>query len=115
MRAVRSGGGAGAAAPPEHRNLPATAEAYDVVFDQWAARRKPATAIMAVRRGGETVSARAHDVDPLKPTLIASLSKPITGACIATLIRDGKLSFTTPLRDVMASSSSSSARRPTSG
>ena len=31
--------------------------------------------------------------------MIASLSKPITGACVATLIRDGKVSFTTRLRE----------------
>ena len=37
----------------------------------------------------------------MKPTLIASLSKAITGACVATLVRDGKLAFTTPLRDAM--------------
>jgi CubicO group peptidase (beta-lactamase class C family) len=87
--------------PLEHRNLPATADAYRIVFDQWVARRKPESAILAVRRDGRTISANGHNVDPLNPTLIASLSKPITGACIATLIRDGKLSFTTPLRDVL--------------
>ena len=88
--------------PPEHRNLPATPEAYGIVFDQWVARRKPESAILAVRRGGQTVAARGHNADPLKPTLIASLSKPITGACIATLVRDGKITFTTPLRDLLA-------------
>jgi CubicO group peptidase (beta-lactamase class C family) len=87
--------------PPEHRNLPATADAYAIVFDQWVARRKPASAILVVRRGGTTVSLNGHNADPQKPTLIASLSKPITGACIAAMVRDGKLGFTTPLRDLL--------------
>ena len=34
--------------------------------------------------------------------MIASLSKPITGACVATLIRDGKVSFTTRLREALS-------------
>ena len=46
--------------------------------------------------------AKGSGADPQKPTLIASLSKAITGVCIATLVRDGKLSFTTPLRDALA-------------
>src|ERR1041384_3964841 len=49
--------------PPEHRNLPATADAYGIVFDQWVARRKPATAILAVRRDGQTIAVRGHSVD----------------------------------------------------
>ena len=62
---------------------------------------EPKTAILVVRRGGKTVFAKGYGADPQKPTLIASLSKAITGACIATLVRDGKLSFTTPLRDAL--------------
>ena len=46
-------------------------------------------------------SPRAMAPIRMKPTLIASLSKAITGACVATLVRDGKLTFTTPLRDAM--------------
>jgi CubicO group peptidase (beta-lactamase class C family) len=56
---------------------------------------------LVVRRGGKTVFAKGYGADPMKPTLIASLSKAITGACVATLVRDGKLTFTTPLRDAM--------------
>jgi CubicO group peptidase (beta-lactamase class C family) len=78
--------------------LPDTAEAYGIVFDQWLKQRAPTTAILVVRRGGKTIFAKGYGADPQKPTLIASLSKAITGACVATLIRDGKLAFTTPLR-----------------
>src|SRR5262249_38611581 len=35
-------------------------------------------------------------------TMLASLSKPVTGACVATLIRDGKLSFTTRMREALS-------------
>jgi CubicO group peptidase (beta-lactamase class C family) len=81
--------------------LPDTADAYGIVFDQWVKNREPKTAILVVRRGGKTVFAKGHGADPMKPTLIASLSKAITGACVATLVRDGKLAFTTPLRDAI--------------
>ena len=72
------------------------------MFDQWVKRREPKTAVLVVRRGGKTVFVKGHSADPLQPTLIASLSKAITGACIATLVRDGKFSFTTPLREALA-------------
>jgi len=81
--------------------LPDTVDAYGIVFNQWVKDYEPKTAILVVRRGGKTVYARGYSADPQKPTLIASLSKAITGACIATLVRDGKLSFTTPLRDAL--------------
>jgi hypothetical protein len=81
--------------------LPDTADAYGAVFDQWVKNREPKTAILVVRRGGKTVFAKGSGADPMKPTLIASLSKAITGACVATLVRDGKLTFTTPLRDAL--------------
>ena len=91
--------------------LPDTVDAYGMVFDQWVKAREPKSAILVVRRDGNTVFAKGSGADPQKPTLIASLSKAITGVCIATLVRDGKLSFTTPLRDALPSSSSNMARR----
>ena len=93
----------GSIAPPRNRQpaLPDSADAYGIVFDQWVKNREPKTAILVVRRGGKTVFAKGYGADPMKPTLIASLSKAITGACVATLVRDGKLAFTTPLRDAM--------------
>jgi len=72
---------------------------YGTVFDQWVAKRGPQRAILVVRRGGRTVFAKGVGTDPTQPTMVASLSKPITGACVATLIRDGKVSFTTRLRE----------------
>ena len=98
-----AGSGRRSIAPPRNRRsaLPDTVDAYGMVFDQWVKKREPKTAILVVRRGGKTVFAKGHGADPMKPTLIASLSKAITGACVATLVRDGKLAFTTPLRDAL--------------
>ena len=78
------------------------ADFYGKAFDAWVAKYHPTTAIAAVRRDGETLFLKGHNADPRAPSLIGSMSKPITGACIATLIRDGKLGFTTPLRDALA-------------
>ena len=89
------------AAAQSSKPLPDTIDAYGIVFDQWVKDYEPKTAILVVRRGGKTVFAKGQGADPQKPTLIASLSKAITGACIATLVRDGKLSFNTPLRDAL--------------
>src|SRR3954465_13322533 len=68
---------------------------YESVFDTWVEHSRPATAVVAVRRQGETIFLKGHGVDPKAPSLIGSMSKPITGVCVGTLIRDGKLAFTT--------------------
>jgi CubicO group peptidase (beta-lactamase class C family) len=81
---------------------PQVSNAYEQAFDAWIAKHRPTTAIAAVRRNGKTIFLRGQGTDPRAPSLIGSMSKPITGACIATLIRDGKLSFTTPLGEALA-------------
>ncbi len=78
------------------------ADAYASMFDAWAASNRPDTAILVVRKAGRTVSARGYQVGADSPSLIGSMSKAITGACIATLVRDGRLSFTTPMREALA-------------
>jgi CubicO group peptidase (beta-lactamase class C family) len=78
------------------------ADFYGTAFDAWVTKYRPATAVAAVRRDGETIFLKGHNADPSAPSLVGSMSKPITGACIATLIRDGRLTFTTPLRDALA-------------
>ena len=82
--------------------LPDTVKAYEIVFDAWVRKHRPTTGAVVVRRQGKTVFARGHGVDPGARSLIGSMSKPITGACIATLVRDGKLAFTTPMRQALA-------------
>ncbi len=78
------------------------ADPYGATFDAWAAKSRPDTAIMVVRKAGQIVSARGHRVRPDSHSFIGSMSKAITGACVATLIRDGRLSFATPMRDALA-------------
>jgi CubicO group peptidase (beta-lactamase class C family) len=76
--------------------------AYAAAFDAWRAANDPQTAILVVARRGEPVFARAHNADANGPSFIGSMSKAVTAACVATLIRDGNLSFTTPMREALA-------------
>jgi CubicO group peptidase (beta-lactamase class C family) len=76
--------------------------AYAAAFDVWRAANDPQTAILVVGRRGETVFARAHNADATGPSFIGSMSKAVTAACVATLIRDGNLSFETPMREALA-------------
>jgi CubicO group peptidase (beta-lactamase class C family) len=75
-----------------------TPEAFGTVFKAWAARHRIERGFVAVRRGGRIVHRSAvGGANPNAPVHLASLSKAITGACVATLIRDGKLAFDTPM------------------
>jgi CubicO group peptidase (beta-lactamase class C family) len=89
-------------APAAPSAAPAQEAAYAAAFDAWLGANDPLTAILVVGRGGKTVFSRAHNTDVSEPSLIGSMSKAITAACVATLIRDGKLSFTTPMREALA-------------
>lgn len=77
-------------------------DGYAAAFDAWLYEHQPETAMLIIRRGGRTVYARGVGADPFAPSLIGSMSKAITGACVATLIRDGKLTFETPMRVALA-------------
>jgi CubicO group peptidase (beta-lactamase class C family) len=88
--------------PPDQSAAPAQETAYAAAFDAWRAAHDPQTAILVVGRGGKTVFARAHNTDASGPSLIGSMSKAVTAACVATLIRDRKLSFTTPMHEALA-------------
>jgi CubicO group peptidase (beta-lactamase class C family) len=78
-----------------------TGTTLEAVFNEWVERRQPKSAVLVLRRGGKTIFQKGHDADPAKPTFIASMTKSITGACVATLVRDGKLSFTTPMKEAL--------------
>jgi hypothetical protein len=83
--------------------LPDTPEAFGTMLKSWAAGTKAAQAFVVVRRDGRIVYRSAvGDIDPRAPVHLASLSKAITGACIATIIRDGKLAFDTPVSSALA-------------
>lgn len=83
--------------------LPDTPEAFGAVFRSWAAKFGVEQGFVVVRRDGRIVhrtavgGANSRAVVPL-----ASLSKAITGACIATLVRDGKLTFDAPMSTALA-------------
>jgi CubicO group peptidase (beta-lactamase class C family) len=78
-------------------------EAFTQVLVAWAAKHRIRAATIIVRRQGQIVhQAGLGGADPNAPVLLASLSKAITGACIATLVRDGKLSFETPVSKALA-------------
>jgi CubicO group peptidase (beta-lactamase class C family) len=75
-----------------------TPEAYTQLLAEWVTKHKIKRAVLVVRREGRVVHRAAiggADVDGAYH--LASLSKAITGACVATLIRDGKLKLSTPL------------------
>ncbi len=78
--------------------LPETPEAFGVVLREWVQKHNLKKATVTVRRGGKTVYQLGIGDDPEKPRLLASLSKAVTAACVATLIRDRKVDFDTPLK-----------------
>jgi len=83
--------------------LPDTPEAFGMVLKSWAARHQVNQTFIVVRHNGRVVYRSAvGGADPTAAVHLASLSKAITGACIATLIRDGKLSFDTPMSLALA-------------
>jgi CubicO group peptidase (beta-lactamase class C family) len=82
--------------------LPATPEAFGQALKTWAAEHRIKRAFVVVRREGRIVHRSAlGGANPDAPVHLASLSKAITAACIATLIRDGKLSFETPIASAL--------------
>jgi CubicO group peptidase (beta-lactamase class C family) len=83
-------------------SLPATPEAFGQAIKAWAAEHHVKRAFVVVRREGRIVHRSAlRGANPDTPVHLASLSKAITAACTATLIRDGKLSFETPIASAL--------------
>lgn len=82
--------------------LPDSADAYRIAADGWIKRYKPDSLVLIVKRGGRIVYSRAENRRLDEPTLLASLSKMITAVCVATLVRDEKLDFDTPMRDALS-------------
>ncbi len=72
------------------------------VLEAWVAKYNVRQASIVVRHDGHIVHQAGLGEDPRTPVPIASLSKAITGTCIATLVRDGNLSFETPLGTALA-------------
>lgn len=90
-------------APGRATGLPQAGEPYTRALAAWASKHKVAKAVVVVRRNGQIVhQAGLGGADPATPVLLASLSKAITGACVATLIRDGRLALDWPLSKALA-------------
>ncbi len=94
--------GPAATVTPPAPSASAQETAYTAAFDVWRAANDPETAILVVGRGGNPIFASAHNTDANGPSFIGSMSKAVTAACVATLIRDGHLSFATPMREALA-------------
>jgi CubicO group peptidase (beta-lactamase class C family) len=78
-------------------------EAFTQALAAWTAKHNIAQAVVVVRRNGQVVHRGAvGGADPDAAYHLASLSKAITGACVATLVRDGRMSFETPLAQALA-------------
>ena len=72
-----------------------TPEAYHTRACGLGRKAQGQKAVIIVRREGRVVhQAAIGGADPVAPVLLASLSKAITGACIATLVRDGSSAST---------------------
>jgi CubicO group peptidase (beta-lactamase class C family) len=94
---------AGGAAAQAQTSVSDTPEAFGVALRKWARDYEVERAIIVVRRQGSIVyRAAIGGADPGQPVHLASLSKAITGACVATLIRDGKLTFDAPVASTLA-------------
>jgi len=79
------------------------AQAFGSALKTWAAEHRIKRAFIIVRRDGRTIAKSAiGGADADAPVHLASLSKAITAACVATLVRDGNLAFTTPVSAALA-------------
>lgn len=111
MLAAGAGGRAIAApqqqGPPDAKklpfpSLPDTPELYRIIFENAVKKHQFDTAVLVVRRSGKTVAVHGHKKDAHGPTLIGSMSKPITAVAVATLIQNRRLKFTTPMKVALA-------------
>jgi len=94
---------AAAAAPAPATAQTSGLDAFGQALKSWAKEQRSTRAFVVVRRDGKIVYRTAlGGADPEAPVHLASLSKAITAACIATLIRDGKLAFDTPVAATLA-------------
>ena len=85
---------AGLFGAPAHGQTPPIATALDAAVQEWMGQfdlRAPSFA--AMQDGVLVKSAGYGGMDAGKPARLASLSKAITGVCVARLIDEGKLSF----------------------
>ena len=80
-----------------------TDAAYGAAFESWAAGSGVKGGIVVVNRNRNTVhESTVGGADPTSSVLLGSLSKAITATCIAKLIEEHRLAWSTPLKDALA-------------
>ncbi len=90
------------ALPASPRAQDGTVAAFDQTFQDWMRRQSVSRGLFAIARNGRVVHARSFGMPADAPVPVASLSKAVTAACIATLIQQGKLRFDMPLSQALA-------------
>ena len=76
---------------------------FDSILKGWMTEHQVAAASLAVMKDGRIVATSGYGgMNANSPARIASLSKAITAVCIARLVDQGRLSFTTTLGAVLA-------------
>jgi CubicO group peptidase (beta-lactamase class C family) len=92
-----------AAHAAEPRRSSSVAEAFDAAMRAWVAKHDIPRASVAVMRKDRLVFAEGYGGRGANERVaIWSMSKPITGVCIATLVQEGKLAFDATLGEVLA-------------
>ena len=74
---------------------------FEQMFEGWLASVGATEGVLALRYNGEPVATWSRGRDATDPVALASLSKAITGACVASLVDDGLLSYDQPARDIL--------------
>jgi CubicO group peptidase (beta-lactamase class C family) len=96
---------AGCASARAQSNSAETIATLDRSLRGWMQEHHISAASLAVMKDKVVVGSFGYGgMSAAKPARIASLSKAITAVCIARLIDEGRLSFTTPLGTVLAGS-----------
>jgi CubicO group peptidase (beta-lactamase class C family) len=76
---------------------------FDALLRVWMTEHQVPAASLAATKDGQLITTLGYGgMDANRPERIASLSKAITGVCIARLVDEGRLSFTTRLGMVLA-------------
>ncbi len=80
-----------------------TVAIFDAAFRDWMRKYHVERGVLAVSYANRLALVRGYGgLNPAQPLPLASLAKAITGTCVATLVRDKKLSFDAKLGDVLA-------------
>jgi CubicO group peptidase (beta-lactamase class C family) len=80
-----------------------SATAFGTSFRAWMSQHEVPAASLAITKDGQLIATLGvGGMEAAAPAAIASLSKAITGVCVAQLVDSGRLSFSAPLGSVLA-------------